>query len=528
MRHLEKWLSVVHPLLFAVFFVLALYSANVNQVSPQEIIIPLIAAIGFALLVLLLAVLVIGLIRKLQKPEKSSRPYQIWDLKKAAIVAAIFVVLFFAFGHIIAAITGSQVTVGLLLPLVWLAIFFVSAYFLVMTRKDLRKVTVALNIVAITMVIIPTISIVVNETNSAGKYPTVTGKIDINSVNLIEPETLPDIYYIILDRYASASTLKEAYDFDNSEFLNYLSSKGFYVANESRANYTKTRSSLASSLNMDYINYLSDHYGEEYQDLGPIYEIVEDNLVWRLFKSVGYEFVYFGSWWEPTRGNMYADVSSSYSQIPDFTNLLLKTTLAYPIAATLGIIDDTSTTHYNCALYAFDRIAEVSDNVAPTYVFAHILLPHPPYVFDKDGNYLTVEAASKKTREENYINQLTATNDMVTKLIDGLLSNSEVPPIIILQADEGPFSPGTDFPEFKWENASEALLREKYGILNAYYLPSSDHDILYPSITPVNSFRLVFNLYFGTNFDLLPDKSYAIYGGHPYKFFDISDKLDYD
>ena len=528
MKRLKKGLIVVHPLLFTMFFVLALYSANANEVAPSEIIMPLIAAFGFALLVLLLALLLIGLIHKLKKPQKPSKPYQIWDLNKAAIIASIFVVLFFTFGHIIAAITGGQVTLGLLLPLVWLAIFFIGAYFVVMAHKDLRKVTVVLNMVAIILVIIPTIGIIVNETNSAGKYSTETGVMDINSVDLVVPETLPDIYYIILDRYASASTLKEVYDFDNSEFLNYLSGKGFYVANESRANYTKTRSSLASSLNMDYINYLSDQYGEEYQDLGPIYEIVEDNAVWHILKSVGYEFVYFGSWWEPTRGNMYADVSSSYSQIPDFTNLLLKTTLAYPIAATLGIIDDSSTTHYNCALYTFDNITKMPDNTEPTYVFAHILLPHPPYVFDKDGNFLTVEAASKKSREVNYIEQLTATNDMVTELIDGLLSNSEVLPIIILQADEGPFPPGTDFPAFKWEDASEILLKEKYGILNAYYLPYIGEDVLYPSITPVNSFRLIFNQYFGADFKLLPDNSYAFYGGHPYKFFDVTDKVKND
>jgi len=528
MKYLKKWILIVHPLLFAVFFVLALYSANIAEVSPSEIVLPLLAAIGFALLVLILALLLIGLIRKLQKTQESSQTYQIWDLKKAAIVASIFVVLFFTFGHIIAAITGHQVTRGLLLPLVWLAIFFIGAYFVVMTHKDLRKLTVALNMVAITLVILPTISIVVNETNAAGKYSTVTGEVDINSVDLIKPETLPDIYYVILDRYASASTLKEVYDFDNSEFLNYLSSKGFYVANESSANYTNTYSSLASSLNMEYINYLSDQYGEEYQDFGPIYEKMEDNVVWRLLKSVGYEFVYFGSWWEPTRGNMYADVSSNYSQIPGFTNLLLKTTIAYPIAVTLGLIDDYNTVHYNCALYTFDRITEMSDNIEPTYVFAHILLPHTPYVFDKDGNYLTAEAASKNGEEENYINQLTATNDMVTELIDGLLSSSEVPPIIILQSDEGPYSQENALPSFKWEDASEILLKKKYGILNAYYLPYISEDILYPSITPVNSFRLIFNLYFSADFKLLPDKSYAYYGDHPYKFFDVTDKVKYD
>ena len=137
---------IAHPLLFAVFFVLALYSANIAEVSPSEIVLPLLAAIGFAILVLMIALLLIGLIRKLRQPEEASQPYQVWDSKKAAVVASFFIVLFFTFGHIIAAITGGQVILGLLLPLVWLAIFFVGAYFVVMTHKDLRRVTVALNI----------------------------------------------------------------------------------------------------------------------------------------------------------------------------------------------------------------------------------------------------------------------------------------------------------------------------------------------------------------------------------------------
>ena len=524
MKHLKKWLSVAHPLLFALFFVLALYSVNVNKVFPSEIIIPLITTIGSAILVLLMALLLLGLIRKLQKSQDSSQPYQLWLLNKAAILASIFIVLFFVFG-IIAAITGGEVTIGLLLAVVWLVTFCIGVYFVVMTHRDLHKVTVALNILAITLVIIPAISIVVSETKSAGQYSYVARGMDVNSFDLVIPETLPDIYYIILDRYASESTLKEVYNFDNSKFLNYLSSRGFYVANGSRANYTKTRSSLASSLNMDYINYLSGQYGEEYQDLGPIYEIIEDNAVWHLLKSVGYEFIYFGSCWEPTRENMYADVSSSYSQIPDFTKLLFITTIAYPVATTLDLIDDSGVEHYNCALYTFNRLAQMPDKVEPTYTFAHILLPHPPYVFDKDGNYLTAEEASKKSREANYVNQLTATNDMVMDLIDGLLTNSEVPPIIILQADEGPFPQGTDFPSFKWEDASETELKEKYGILNAYYLPGVAEDGLYPSITPVNSFRLIFNQYFGADYKLLPDKSYAFYGDHPYKFIDVTGKV---
>lgn len=83
-----------------------------------------------------------------------------------------------------------------------------------------------------------------------------------------------------------------------------------------------------------------------------------------------------------------------------------------------------------------------------------------------------------------------------------------------------------------FEEATEVELRVKYGILNAYYLPNVDKDALnsslYPSITPVNSFRLVFNLYFDADYELLPDKSYAPYKDYNYKFFEVTDEVQYD
>jgi hypothetical protein len=117
------------------------------------------------------------------------------------------------------------------------------------------------------------------------------------------------------------------------------------------------------------------------------------------------------------------------------------------------------------------------------------------------------------------------------ELIDGLLLSSEVPPVIIIQADEGPYPGGQDMWEPGgriFEEATTVELRHKMGILNAYYLPNTDADVLYPSITPVNSFRLVFNLYFDADLELSPDYNYARQGNNHDKFFDITDKLEYD
>ena len=254
-----------------------------------------------------------------------------------------------------------------------------------------------------------------------------------------------------------------------------------------------------------------------------------DYKVWRYLKTIDYKFIHVGSWWEVTRENPYADMNINYYAMPEFSWFLFQSTWAYPISLTFNIVDEFSEMQYRRTLYEYNKMAEIPGIAEPTFLFAHMLTPHTPYVFDREGNYQTPDEANRKSETANYVDQLIATNSMLMVLIDELLSSSEVPPIIILQADEGPLPGGyeawlnTDFSK-----ATEAQIRQKMRIFNAYYLPNVDTDILYPSITPVNSFRTIFNLYFGTDFSMLPDNSYAAYQDTPFEFFDVTDKVRYD
>jgi len=217
--------------------------------------------------------------------------------------------------------------------------------------------------------------------------------------------------------------------------------------------------------------------------------------------------------------------------LPEFSMSLYKTTLLYPFITKLRISEkpllqwmgDERLLQRKRVLYKFQKLAEMPNIKEPTFVFAHMLTPHAPFVFDRNGNFLTEEEERKRSRKVNYVEQLIFVNKKIEMLIDKLLSNSEVPPIIILQGDEGPHPPGRST---NWQEISGAELRQKMMILNAYYLPNADKDVLYPSVTPVNSFRIVFNLYFDANFELLPDESYVHPDDHhPYKFFDVTEKL---
>ena len=121
---------------------------------------------------------------------------------------------------------------------------------------------------------------------------------------------------------------------------------------------------------------------------------------------------------------------------------------------------------------------------------------------------MSQEQSARRSEVENYIRQLTYANTAVLAWVDTLLARSVIDPIVIIQADEGPYPLGVTEPDFNFMEASQAQLQHKLGILNALHLPGIPPNTLFPTMTPVNTFRLVFREYFGAELPSLPDSSY--------------------
>jgi hypothetical protein len=135
----------------------------------------------------------------------------------------------------------------------------------------------------------------------------------------------------------------------------------------------------------------------------------------------------------------------------------------------------------------------------------HIIIPHFPFIFTPDGQFQTDPgyysgkgniAINEEYKKKGYLNQVQFDNNQLLVIIKTLLADSKTPPIIIIQGDHG----------LNGEN--------RFVILNAYYLPGNGNALLYPQITPVNTFRVIFNTYFGSHFELLPDISYGDVDGN--------------
>jgi hypothetical protein len=519
---------ILHPFLFALSPILYFFSINKEELSPGNS--DFLVALAISLLVTGIMWAVLSVILK--------------NKQKAVVIVSLFVLLFFSYGHVRKLLGEFNLQIGSFnfgpdktLLSAWGGILLLGSFLSFKTKKNLRTLTSFLNVVAISLVLIPLTDIIPYELKTGrATLPTSQESAVTEEATEITPEEaakLPDIYYLVFDRYANETILKEHFNFDNSEFINHLKEKGFYVASKACANYPRTFESLASSLNMEYLGYLTEQLGEDFSSRAPVYEMLQDYKVWRFLKKRGYQFIHFGDWYPATKKNKFADININYSINvgSEFNTVFLRTTLYYPIARKISLDTPERETTRKRHLYKFEKLAEIPEIDGPKFIFAHMLIPHSPYVFDKDGNPIKEEQEKQKSSIENYTNQLIFTNKKIEELINELLTKSTKPPIIIIQSDEGPFTPEwskSSGPE-DWRELTNEALKVHIRIINAYYLPDVPKDVLYPSMSPVNSFRTIFNLYFGTKFELLPDKNYIFQDrSHPYKFIDVTDKVKFD
>jgi hypothetical protein len=135
----------------------------------------------------------------------------------------------------------------------------------------------------------------------------------------------------------------------------------------------------------------------------------------------------------------------------------------------------------------------------PKFIYAHILSPHEPFVFGPNGNYVLPENWENYKDKQYYLGQYIFITKQIEELVDSLLDKSSNPPIIIIQSDHGlrPSSvhEGIEIGENEWRK-----------IMNTYYFPGNGNELLYKNISPVNTFRLIFNRFFGKNYPMLEEK----------------------
>lgn len=492
----------IYPVLLGIIWVLVTYSNNAAKLpSPSVMVVPLLVVVGIIATIWVVSWLILR------------------DWRKSALVVAIIFCLSIFHGYI----RDYTHVEGIASAPIWLAFMVVGILVaLKLTRSEGRMhLTVVANVVCIAVLCVSTYSVLASSSSVRVTDSPVSRAVPINSM----PEVLPDIYYIIPDTYTSQLVLQTHLGYDNRDFYDYLEARGFCTNWRSNANYHHSILSISSVLNMRY--WTDEELGEgDAEFLG---EKLAYNPVVDTIKEAGYTYVHLGSWWGFTSTGAKADISLEFSGFNELSFTLYRTTIWCDLADFL--FDKGGNATLRAAhLNQFDNLAAVSEMEEPTFTFCHLILPHCPFLFDADGNSTAGWLLTPEEWRVMYVNQLRFTTTKLEEVIDQILANSEVTPVIILCSDEG-------YSDSDWINYQESkgslkslmvdrpdLATMRQGNLFAVLYPNGDLSEL---DSPVNTFRVIFNDLFSSDLEMLPDRYYLKgMGNHQEELIDVTSHFE--
>ena len=461
---LKKYFTI-HPFIFSLLPLFHLYIVNFYEYPMFVILKPLIALICLTFFSLILLRLIIN------------------DKYKVSVIFSFSILMIFVFNSYNEMFSKDflRILSFRCIFIIYLLFFLGILIFFIKTPLSLKKLSVFFNIAGLAISLFMFINSINVISEKKGNLVRDNQGDRIVLTHIAKKTYMPNIYYIILDSYPDKEEMKSIIGFDNSDFINYLRMKGFFVANKSRSNYNFTKLSIASTLNMNFLPMLkiADNTYELKQKI-VFSKAIEKSEVISFLKSLGYRYIDLSIW-----NNRFYNI--------DFTgSLLLMTPLSAPRIGNYicGLLLK------NYVLDTLDKLERLTAPDEPFFVYAHIYIPHFPAMFDENGDTPSFFKSDKKTL---YLEQLKYTNKRIKKIIDSILLNSKKKPVIIIQGDHGINSLTGD---------RDKNIRLRTSILNAAYIPESKKNVFYDGMTSVNTFRIIFNRYFGTDLKLLPDITY--------------------
>ncbi len=480
----------IFPFLLAIYSILALWNFNITYVNLGSTIRSLaLTLVGTAFLWLILMLV-------------------LRDVAKAGILTILSMVLFFSYGHLylylkdhVEVLARHRYVLAL-----FAVVFILGGYLIIWKHENTNGLE---RFLTITGVILVGYSILQLAWYQFQVYQaSVAARENIGETVVIHhlpsKTELPDIYLIILDSHTSSHVLREYYDYDNQDFIDSLTKMGFFVANCSQSNYPGTKYSVTSMMNLNYIQKLL----EKSDTLPPL----NASIVAETLRRNGYTTVAFenraGAHYDLkedvhlVRNPLVLENMDLLSGINEFESMLIETSLLrllsdlkylLPNFVTGDVKDSELYEHYLQTFYILDELKKLPEMESPIFVFTHILVPHDPFIFTPAGEYkITI---FKEDPVNGYRNNVAFIDLRMPDILRTIIETSENPPIIIVMGDHG-------------AKGTQVKKEQRMSILNAYYVDEEAKASLYGCITPVNTFRVIFNHYFGADFQLLDDISY--------------------
>lgn len=380
-------------------------------------------------------------------------------------------------------------------------IFILLAFYLRKNKPVFFKLSFYFNILLIILIAADIVLLASKINKDASEVEVV------NTSSLLPCKTCdkPDIYLIIADEYAGKKQLEDVFSFDNSEFENQLRERGFYVIDSSISNYSHTSYSMASLLEMNLLKDI-DTNSRSFNNHRLSLKAINDNQLLDFLKVNDYDLKNYSIFqvggqlpFEKTHffktGTDLVTGQTLLSRINRDIRFNLVTKLKYK-SDEQWIIEEELRANEGLFERSMQEASAVSEK--PRFVYTHLLMPHYPYYFDRNGkrNSLTL-VDSEKYNPQKYIEYLQYANKKFILLIDEILLNSEKPSVIILMSDYG----------FRGDSSKR---KYQFMTLNSIYLPGGQYEGFYKGMSNVNQFRVLLNTIFDKKLPLRKDTSIYI------------------
>ncbi len=498
MKNINKF--PFHPFLLAIYPVLALLSFNIDQVG--------VWVVWRSLLIVISAAIILSSILAL-----AIKPFQ-----KAAIISSFTLVLFFSYGQVHELLLNSkdllfEISHHKYLGAIFLIIFVIGIITIIRKIHQFQTITTTVNIISAAILILTIIPIINYSYNLQKTKNNLPGKETTDISFNGDTKDIPDIYYIILDSYTRADSLQQDFNYDNSPFIAELQKLGFVVSSCSRSNYGFTEVSMASALNLNYLSDLSPKMQAGNSDLTVATAIIQNNYLRRQLKNIGYKIVAFETgydWNQWTDADLYLTPNKnplSMAELQPFEKMLIRSTGLRLLADTnknflSGAVSTLKLTHHEPhvkrTMFILSWLEKMPSISGPKFIYAHINVPHIPFIFKPDGSLVDDPnfyrgpqdyPVNEQYFKEGYIKQIQFLNNRIPEIARQIIENTDRPVIIVIQGDHG----------IRDDNRLE--------ILNAIYFSGGKVNID-KALTPVNTFRTIFNQFFNGKYQILENHSY--------------------
>jgi Sulfatase len=302
--------------------------------------------------------------------------------------------------------------------------------------------------------------------------------------------------------------LDSVFHFDNSAFENQLRQRGFHFVENSFSNYNYTAFSVASTLNMSYLNDIKGQNSDR-QDMKTCFDTINNNAVKSFLEQTGYRFYNYSLF---DFDGQPSEATPAF--LPTKTKPIISQTFLYRVQRDLWyhiVTDLKSESSYrkllymtgknNKRLYELTRQTAIQKKTEPKFVYTHLVMPHYPYYSDSTGKERPFEKITDANATDTaaFISYLKYANKKLLELTDTIIQSSLTAPIIILLSDHG-------FREFGFNTE----MKYHFSTLNAILLPEKNYTGFYNGMSHVNLFRVLLNTQFRQNLPLLKDSTRLI------------------